>query len=184
MSTSITDNFLHRLDEHKAVPLETPAVEMTFAGLPCKVRPLSLDIYLRSGRLPDYLTRIALSDFDAGTVAQETAGITTEAVLEGRKFQRVAVCRVLVEPRVADVPESETPEGCLSYRELSERAPDFVDTVFAWVLRGCPAPVKGGEGVDGEALENFPEKPERAKSTRPRRRGKADGRKTVAAAEG
>ena len=136
---------------------QSEPVPMTFDGVPCKVRPLSLEFSIRSGRMPDYLTRIALASDPAATVEREFAAITAEQLLAGQRYQRAAVCRVLDEPRVADIPLST--DEVLSYMELAEAAPAFVDAIFSWVLKGCPVPTgdEGGEaeGLDADDLANF-----------------------------
>ena len=154
---------------------EAEPVEMTFDGLPCKIRPATLEFYIRSGRMPDYLTRIALADDPAQTVAAEFARLDGESYLKSRDFQRTLICDRLVEPRVVDVPLGQEPEGAFSYMELAERRPKFVDSILSWFLMGCPVPAKGGEGegMDAEALANFPKKPGRRKraGTGSRRKG-------------
>jgi hypothetical protein len=182
---SITDTFTQKLDERAAAQPETPALEMTFAGLPCKVRPLPVDFYVRSGRMPDFLTRIAFSLNDAEAIKRELESVSADDVIQGRRFQGVAVCRVLDEPRVVlQEGDALDDDGALDYAELAERAPDFVDGIFSWVLMGCPVPEKGGEGISGETLETFSEKPGRTRRARTRGGRKAVGDTPVNSAEG
>jgi hypothetical protein len=183
MST-ITDAFKKKLDERDAAEPETPAVEMTFAGLLCKVRPLPADFYLRSGRMPDFLTRIAFSVGDGEAIKRELEAVKADDVIAGRRFQRVAVSRVLVEPRVADATAGPTDDAALGYAELAERAPDFVDMVFSWIVAGCPVPEKGEEGISTEALQNFPDKPAGTKRARARGGSKTHGRASIQTDQG
>lgn len=90
---------------------EAEPVEMVFDGLPCKIQPASLEFYIRSGRMPDYLTRIALADDPAQTVAAEFARLDSESYLKSRDFQRTLICDRLVEPRIVDVPLGEADFG-------------------------------------------------------------------------
>ncbi|MDT5262282.1 MAG: hypothetical protein QOC61_1286 [Acidobacteriota bacterium] len=181
----MNETFLQKLSERQSAPPEVEPVEMTFDGIPCKARPLSLEFYIRSGRMPDYLARIVLSGCNPQTVESELAGVVTpDALLAGQKFQRVAVCRVLdTDPRVVDTLPEETPADSLSYMRLAESAPKFVDAVFAWVLKGCPLPVEGSEGKadEADALENFPEKPRGGKRVRAGSHGKAKRKTTCGA---
>jgi hypothetical protein len=160
---------------------ETEPVEMTFDGLPCKVRPLSLEFYLRSGRMPGYLARIAMHEGKKEVVDRELAAVSPEDVLAGQAFQRTAVCKVLAEPHVVDVPMGEEPEGSFSFMELAERRPAFVDAVFFWILLGCPPMKKEGEGqgLDAEALENFPAGKRGKRRAGARHNRKAHGKDTV-----
>jgi hypothetical protein len=168
----MNDEFMKRLDERRAeTEAQAELVPMIFDGIPCMARPLGLDFWLRSGRMPDYLARIALADGNPAVVERELAAVTPDALLEGQHFQRAAVCRVFsgegVTPRVADVLPGKEPVDHLSYTRLAESAPKFVDEAFLWVLKGCPLPVpeEGGESpaLDAEALANFSEKPGRRK---------------------
>lgn len=179
MNQPINDVWKQKLAEQ--VEEQAEPVEMTFDGLPCKMYPVPLEFYIRSGRMPSYLTNIALADLDAAVVERETAGITTEQFIEAQRFQRLAVCRALAEPRVVDAPQGEEPEGTFSYMELAERRPKFVDSVFVWILKGCYVPVKGGEeeGLQADDLAEFPDKPQRGKRARTRRDG-ARKRKSAA----
>lgn len=169
----------------EALPDAEP-VEMTFDGMPCRVRPLNVAFYIESGRMPDYLTRAALyaqKGDNVGTVrALDSAQI--EDLVEGQKFQRMLVCKALEEPRVVDAPPGAESEGAVSYMQLAERRPKFVDAVKLWILLGCPVPKKEGEaeGVSAEGLQNFPAGKRRARSTKTRRDRKADRRKPVATA--
>jgi hypothetical protein len=182
MSTSINDAFKQKLDEREAAQPETPAIEMTFAGLPCKVRPLALESYVRSGRLPDFLAHVAFNLGNAEAIQSAVESVSTDDVIAGHRFQHTVVSRVLVEPRVSDG-AANLPDA-LDYMELSERAPEFVDAVFSWVLRGCPVPVKGGEGISGETLETFSKNKGRTRRARTRGGRKADGDTPVNAARG
>jgi hypothetical protein len=172
MKESIVDIWKQELAA-PAAEADAEPVEMTFDGLPCKVRPVPLEFYVRSGRMPSYLTRIVLASGDPAVIEREFATIKPEAVVEGREFQRAAVCRALVEPGVVDVTPGDEPEGTFSYRELAERRPAFVDAVFFWILRGCPVPAKGGEeeGLTADDLAEFPDGPRRGKRARARRDG-------------
>jgi hypothetical protein len=183
MSETITDIWKQKLAE--SAPPEDEPVEMTFDGLPCKVRPLGMDFYIKSGRMPAHLasTTLYLQARDEAGVNRALENVSPEEMLKGQQFQRVALCRALVEPKVVDVPPGEEPEGAFSFMELAERRPGFVDGVFFWLLAGCPVPVKGGEGdgLDAEALGNFPEGERRTKRARSRRDRKGHGKDAVAA---
>jgi hypothetical protein len=184
MSTNITDTFKQKLDERAAAEPETPALEMTFAGLLCKVRPLSLEFYVRSGRMPDFLAHVAFNLGNSEAIQSAVEAVSTDDVIAAHRFQRTVVSRVLVEPRVSDGAATPPVADVLDYMELSERAPEFVDAVFSWVLRGCPVPVKGGEGISGETLETFSKNKGRTRRARTRNGGKADGDAPVNAAGG
>lgn len=183
---SIADVWRKELDGAPTVEPRAEPVEMTFDGLPCKVRPLNVAFYIESGRMPDYLTRAALyaqKGDQAGTLrALDSAQI--EEIVEGQKFQRMMVCKVLDEPRVVDVAPASVPDGAFSYTGLAERRPAFVDAVKFWILVGCPVPKKEGEGagLTAEALENFPDGERGKHGSRARRHRKDDGSKPVGAA--
>lgn len=165
-----------------SAPPEVEPVEMTFDGLPCRVRPIDLAFYVRSGRMPDYLARITFHDGDArAAVDGALAAVSTDDVLAGAKFQRLIVCRALDEPRVVDAPEGEAPEGAFTFMELSERRPAFIDAVFFWILNGCPVRKEGeeGKGLDAEALETFPESKPGKRRSRARHHREADGPKPL-----
>ncbi len=155
---------------------------MVFAGKRCKVYPLPADYYLRTGKMPAILTHIAFTTGDARAQIVESA--TPDEAIETYTFQRMAVCRVLAEPRVVDEAEGAQIEKAISYTQLAERFPAFVDAILFWVLSGCPAPEKGGEGISTEALAGFSEKPTGTKRARARTSRKAHGRAPVAVAEG
>lgn len=177
MSQSISDVWTREL----AAPVtEAAPVEMTFDGLPCKVRPLGMDFYIRSGRIPSHFARMSLflqqRNVEEATRALES--VHPDELIKGEEFKRAAVCRVMVEPRVVDVPPGQQPEGAFSYMELAERRPAFVDGLLFWLMVGCPVPVKGGEGegLDAEALGNFSEDKGRTKRQRARRNRKGHGK--------
>jgi hypothetical protein len=181
----MNETFLQKLAERQAAAEpEAEPVQMIFDGVPCKARPLSLEFYIRSGRMPDYLARIALSGCHPQAVERELATVTTEALLAGQKFQRVAVCHVLKDEGVVDCQPEQTPEGAISYTTLAESSPKFVDAVFAWVMMGCPLPAEGGEGAGDEsaALETFSAKSRRRKRAGVGRDGKAKRTATSGAA--
>lgn len=184
---SISDFWRKLLSEAPEPEPEVEPIEMTFDGIPARVRPLNVAFYIESGRMPDYLTRAALyaqKGDQAGTLrALDSAQI--EEVVEGQKFQRMLVCKALEEPRVVDVLPGQAPEGCFSYTELAERRPAFVDGVKFWILVGCPRPVKEGEGegLTATALQNFPSGKRRKQGSKSRRHRKADGKRAVSASE-
>lgn len=183
MAESISDVWKQKLAE--PVAEQDAPVALTFDGLPCKVRPLGMDFYIRSGRMPAHLASTVLY-LQAGNqegVDRSLENVPPDELIKGQKFQRVALCRALVEPRVVDVPPGEEPEGAFSFMELAERRPSFVDAVFFWLLAGCPVPAKGGEGegLDAEALGNFPEDKQRSKRPRARRGRKGHGKDAVGA---
>lgn len=182
MSNSITEKFRRELAERKAARIEPEPTPQTFAGMACRARPLSLEFYIRSGRMPNAVARILLA---AGTTEydREIEAASTDTVLDVRKFQREAVCRVLAEPRVVDVLAGEAPEGCLSYVELAEGSPEFVDECFGWILSGCPESPNGGEaeGLNANDLVKFPDGKGRRQRIRTRPAGKQDGAAPVVA---
>jgi hypothetical protein len=159
-------------------PAPDEPVDVVFDFLPCKARPFGLDSYIRSGRIPTYLASAALSlqARDQKGADKALSAVSSEDMIEGQRFQRFVVCKVMHEPRVADVPPGQEPEGSFSYMELAERRPAFVDAVMLWVLLGCPVSRKEGEGegLDAEALKRFPAGKRRAERTRA-----GDNRKNV-----
>lgn len=170
-----------------ALPVEVvqEPVAMVFDGLPCKVRPLDMSFYVRSGRMPAHLARLGLHVQNGDQVAAEKAleAVPVEDIIAGQQFQRMAICRVLDEPRVVDARPEAAAEGEVSYMTLAEKRPAFVDALLLWILVGCPVPKKEGEGegLDAEALGNFPQVGRGAKRSRTRGDGKAHGSNAVAA---
>lgn len=184
MNRTVIDFWQQKREEPEPEPSGEP-IEMTLAGMPCRLRPLSTEFYIRSGRMPAYLARIAMQPRNPEAVDKELAAVSAEDVLAGQAFQRAAVCRVLAAPRAVDVPQGQEPEGAFSYMELAERWPAFVDAVFFWVLLGCPLPRKEGEdeGLDAGALETFPESERRQRRSRARDNRKAHGKDAAGASK-
>jgi hypothetical protein len=171
MSNSITDTFKNKLREAR-VAQEAEAVEMEFAGFPVKVIPLPLNVWMRSGRMPEALTYKYLA---AARTGDDSAAPQLSA-------ERSAVCRFMVEPRI--IPEGVPGEGELLYADIVETAPVFVSAVFDWISLGCPLPKgKGeeGEALGAEDLAKFPDKSRRGKRARPRAARKGRGAKAVGA---
>jgi hypothetical protein len=180
MSNSVTDVFKSKLKEARAEQ-EAHAVPMEFAGFPCKVIPLPLNVWMRSGRMPEalthkYLTLAAKGDDSAAPQ------LSPEEALGASAFRRVAVCRVVVEPSI--IPEGQPADGELLYADIVETAPAFVAAVFDWIQLGCPMLKEGeeGEALTGADLGNFPDKPQRSEHARPRAARKSRGAKAVGAA--
>lgn len=174
MSNSITDAFKDKLKEARAEQ-EGEAVEMVFAGFPCRVIPLPLNVWMRSGRMPEALTSKYLAVVKAGG---EEVPLTPEEAIEATAFRRVAVCRVMVEPRIVE----EGDDGLL-YADIVETAPAFVGAVFDWISLGCPLPKEGGEGeaLGAGDLSKFPSQKSGGKRTNARAARKDRGTKTVRA---
>ncbi|MDT7807322.1 MAG: hypothetical protein QOJ70_1135 [Acidobacteriota bacterium] len=183
-SETISDVWKRELEAAPAPAPVSEPVEMTFDGMPCRVRPLELAFYIRSGRVPAHLSRAAMNLQNGNQEGFNKAleAVPIEDVIEGQKFQRMALCHALDEPRVVDAPPEKVPEGVISYMHMAETRPAFVDGVFVWILAGCPLPPKEGEGegLNAEALENFPEKRRGAKRSRARHNRKDDGADAVA----
>lgn len=92
------NGFKDRLRQARAEQ-EAQAVEMEFTGFPCKVIPMPLSVWIRSGRMPDAMTSKYLAAASSGD--DESAPLLTpEETLEATAFRRTAVCRVMVEPRI------------------------------------------------------------------------------------
>jgi hypothetical protein len=92
-----TDPFRAKFEEARAKQ-EAQAVEMEFAGFPCKVIPLPYSVFLTSGRMPEYLTDIVLAEpSEKAAAAREP---TAQEVKDGEEFRCKAVCRVMVWPRI------------------------------------------------------------------------------------
>jgi hypothetical protein len=179
MSNSVNDAFKDRLRQARAEQ-EAEAVPMEFAGFPCRVIPLPLNVWMRSGRMPDFLTSKYLAAAEAGE--DETAvNLTPEEALEATAFRRKAVCRVMVEPRIVE--EGDPGEGGYLYADIAETAPAFVGSVFDWISLGCPLPEKGSEGkaLGAEALSRFPTQKSRRKRARARAVGEDGRQKAVGA---
>lgn len=174
----VADPFRRKLEERRAAQ-ETQAVPMEFAGFPCKVIPLPWGVFVLSGRMPEYLTLMVLSD--PSEASSQKRELTNEEVREGEAFKCSVVCRVVVSPRI--VAEGIPGPGEYLYADLMETAPEFVGGVFRWVMRGCPLPKKESEGkgetLTAEALENFPSKRRQSKRAGTRANGKARRKKAV-----
>lgn len=88
MGNKISDNFRQKLDSEVNAEQEAPPVPMTFDDIECMVRPLDLAFFIRSGRMPDYLARIAMTPGNPEVAAREVANVTAEQVLEGQRQTR------------------------------------------------------------------------------------------------
>ena len=181
MSQSINEVWKQKLKE--PVKENHEPVNMEFDGMPCKVRPLDMEFYIKSGRIPSHLARVALflQQRNVEEANKALMDVHPDEFLKGEEFRRKAICRTMIEPRVVDVPPGQEPEGAFSYMELAERRPAFVDALLYWLLAACPIPAKGGEGegMDAEALGNFPEGKRGAKRRRARRDRKGHGKDAV-----
>jgi hypothetical protein len=175
LETTPADVFRRKLEEARE-RRQSEGFPMEFAGFPCKVRQLSRLHFIRTGRMPEYLTRLVIASIDRREEATATERQASAAeIVEGEVFMREAVCAVMVEPRV--VASEPAPAGGYLYAELEENAPEFVQAVYQWVMQDCPAPEEEkGEGVLGvEDLARFPEVEAGVGGAEPRREGEVVG---------
>lgn len=154
------DPFAAKLREAEDARRASP-VAMEFAGFPCEVITAPAALFLKSRRMPDFLTRMVVEveeKFSAGEgdPNPRPRALTSAEMIEGENFQRHAICSVMHRPRV--IAEGTPAEGEYLYADLAEKAPAFVREVFAWIMRGCPLPQEeGGEALNTDDLARFPD---------------------------
>jgi hypothetical protein len=177
------DVFRRKLEEARESTTQE-AIPMVFEGFPCQVLPLPRIHFINAGRMPEHLTNRLIrmvdkprDDDEQGEQDEQTAAQT----VENENFMRVAVCAVMVEPRVVE--SGPVPEGGYLYADLLRNAKKFVSAVFAWVMRDCPAPKeqKGEEVLGVEDLENFPDGAGRGAGAKSGDKGEGGGEGAVPA---
>lgn len=140
-------------------PEEEPTAEIELLGFKFVGRRIPLQLWVRSGRLPQALLKQMLEARNGEDSSVNADRMTPQEIVASINFQRDAVCGSLVEPRIVDHGE-ELKEGELRYSYICEGRPDLVDAIVQWVLAGSPGvPLRVKEGeMSVNALSTFPDK--------------------------
>lgn len=133
-------------------------VPVTFAGFTGRAHRLPLAAWARAGRLPEYLAAAMFAAVRGRSVERRKSEMSPEELGQWNRFQCVAFCSMMDEPRFADKPESECAEDELSYQEFILMCPEAVQEGIQWQLDGCPdIPVllEGGDTMTLGELTSF-----------------------------
>lgn len=138
-------------------------VPVTFEGFTGKAHRLPLSAWARAGRLPQYLAAAFFAAVKGKSTEVRNEDLTPADQAEWLRFQRVAFCSMMDEPRFSvdeDRVGRQLEEDELDYTDFVLMAPEVVKLAVQWQLDGCPdIPVTmedGGE-VSIEDLTNFPD---------------------------
>jgi hypothetical protein len=161
-SKDLLSTWEEKFEEMDQARTEYSVVEMTFAGLPCKVKRMGLLDHLNANTIPTHIAAVLMAELSGVSSTEDEAKELSpqeaeNAQKEFNEYTRAVICATLVEPRVV---QSLTPApGEISYGRLFVKNPTFISEVLAWVRNGCPGvPVKTKEGETSVgALENFRE---------------------------
>lgn len=136
-------------------------VPVTFEGFTGKAHRLDMASWARAGRLPQYLAAAMFAAVKGKGTEVTKGDLNPEEMAEWLRFQRVAFCSMMDEPRFSveeDRKGRELEEDELDYADFILMAPEVVRAAVQWQLDGCPdIPVTmedGGE-MSIEDLTNF-----------------------------
>lgn len=136
---------------------QSPPVPVTFGGFNGKAHRLYLLDWARAGRLPQYLASAMFAAARGKATETRREELTEDETLEWMRFQCVAFCSMMDEPRFTTKPQEECAEDELNYGDFLAMCPEVINEAVQWQLNGCPdIPVQaeGGE-MTLEELENF-----------------------------
>lgn len=136
------------------------SVSVTFEGFTGKAHRLNMASWARSGRLPQYLAAAMFAAVKGKATEARKSDLTPEELAEWLRFQRVAFCSMMDEPRFSveeDRAARELEDDEIDYADFILMAPEVVRAAVQWQLDGCPTiPIQteGGE-MSLEDLTNF-----------------------------
>jgi hypothetical protein len=137
-------------------------VPVTFEGFTGKAHRLPLMAWGRGGRLPQYLAVAMFASVKGKVTEVRNTDLTPEEMAEWLRFQKVAFCSMMDEPRFSveeDRQGRALDEDEIDYAEFATMAPEVVRAAVQWQLDGCPnLPIltEGGE-MSLEDLTSFRE---------------------------
>lgn len=143
--------------KNEVVQRDQPTVPLLLpSGVTIEACRPPLDEWIASGRLPDSLVRTYLAAHPGPETEHAPAveEVDQATALESITAMRRLVCATVVNPRVAENPET---EDVMALADMPTK--DFF-FIYQWALGGSPSlPVKTEEGeVSAEALANFRDK--------------------------
>lgn len=137
------------------------SVPITFDGFTGKAHRLFLLDWARAGRCPQFLTAAMLAAVKGKSVEARKDDLSPEEMAEYLRFQCVAFCSMMDEPRFStdeDRKGRELAEDEMDYADFVTMCPEVVRAAVEWQLNGCPdIPVllEGGETMTLDELESF-----------------------------
>jgi len=109
------------------------AVEREFAGMPCRVIPLDMGLWVKAGLIPDYLAAV----FYGNETKQRKDKPLTEAEYQAAlRLQKDMLCQSLDSPRL--ITEGEPKDGEFLYTDFVLTFPDVAEAILDWQKAGCP----------------------------------------------
>jgi hypothetical protein len=135
-------------------------VPVSFAGFDGRAHRLDLFEFARAGRMPEYLAKAFFAAVNGQEAKAREGDLTPEELNAWLRFQRVAFCSMMDEPRFSIEDERkgrELYDDELDYSEFVVSFPEVVKEGVQWQLDGCPdIPVRTESGeVSIEDLRNF-----------------------------
>lgn len=134
------------------------AVEVQLDGFSFIGRRLDLQAWIKGGRIPQGLTEqlIRVHKGEQGEIEAEE--LSAADLIASVRFQRDAICAVLVKPHIVPDGEPLVTDEDMHFADAFGECPERIDTIMQWILAGSPGiPVQldNGEVTTVEAVETF-----------------------------